>query len=855
MLEEHDIHVLGDLVVSGHLGLATAERLLDAVEQEAADPETDLHETFEEYIQKFQKERTLLEPTDETLVYGGGETADPSATGAAQTGEPASDIGPGGNLPGSERYSLEEKLGEGGAGVVWLAHDEVLQRTVALKVLASGVDDAAEQAHRFLFEAQTTGRLDHPGVIPVYDVGRLPDGRWFYTMQLIEERDFREVLHERDREDDRPDEEPAQPLPRLLKLFSRVCLTVAYAHDSGIIHRDLKPANILLGAYGEVYVVDWGLAILYDEEIAADYQTPETTRDGEMAGTPFYMSPEQIRGENSDLRPASDIFALGVILYRILTGRFPFQADSVTALLLKVETEQPPDPREVVDGRKVPDPLAEATLQAMAHDPDERMGARELADRVTDYLDGVKERKRRARRAEELLERARALHEAYLQTRESVANQRDKLEERLNALGPSDGLEVRKPLWERQHELDERAHEAEELYSKCVQATRESLELHETREAKRLLTDLYWYKFEEARQARDEAKALYFRSLVEEYDEGRYTDRLAGEGHLSIAAPGDVDCEVFRERAVGPIVELEGIDFDRSQQPVTVETGTYRIRPETPPRLIAERPVEVHGRQTSHVDIDLPDAPESADFCFVPADRYTVGGDDLAPKSLPETTLEIDGFLIRRYPVTVSEYCAFLNDLAERDFEAARARSPRSTDGSVYYLAIDEERGHFSVPEVDREGHPWEEEWPVVMINWNDARAFIEWAGERDGREYRMPTEIQWEVAARGVDRRVFPWGNGFDPTLCRMAESDYGRPMPTSVGSYPYDRSPFGVCDMAGLVIEWTRTPSNAGPDEYIQRGGSFNAPSNWCRAAARKNNQADRTHASFGFRYVLEL
>ncbi|MFB6373254.1 MAG: serine/threonine-protein kinase, partial [Bradymonadaceae bacterium] len=344
------------------------------------------------------------------------------------------------------------------------------------------------------------------------------------------------------------------------------------------MHRDLKPANILLGAYGEVYVVDWGLAKLYDQDIAPDAPVPEEQDDGEVAGTPYYMSPEQIRGENSQLGPGTDVFSLGVMLYRLLTGSFPFDADTVTALLLRVETEQAPDPCEVAEDREIPDPLAEAALEALSDDPEDRMSARELGERMTEYLEGIKEQRRRAERAEQLFDRARALHEAYLQTRQTVEQQRAELEEQLASLGPSDGLDIRRPIWEQQNRVDERAHEAEELYSKCVQATRESLELADNEPARRLLTDLYWYKYEEAREQRDEAKAVYFRSLVEEYDDGRYSDRFADQASLLIRLPTDADATLHREVSVGPLSELEQFDVNWSEMPTTVSTGTYRLR-------------------------------------------------------------------------------------------------------------------------------------------------------------------------------------------------------------------------------------------------------------------------------------
>jgi serine/threonine-protein kinase len=877
MLTSEDIEKLGDLVINGHLTLSAARRLLDAAEERAEERpagEPSLVDTFEQHLEEFQKDQTIAEPIGQTIQLG--ETSDPlgdaatihpgelnpihapDSEAADSADEPTSmEVGVGHQLPGSRRYSLEEKLGEGGAGTVWLARDHFLERNVALKVLSGDLNEADEQAKRFLFEAQTTGRLDHPGVIPVYDVGTLPDDRWFYTMQLIDERDFEEVLQQRE-----TDSEVAEdyPLPRLLKIFSRVCLIIAYAHDSGVLHRDLKPANIMLGAYGEVYVVDWGLARYFTDEADAQQtdegpDAPEDAEEGEVVGTPYYMAPEQIRGENAGMGPKTDVYALGVILYRLLTGQVPFDAPTIMSLLLKVETEDPPDPYEVAPDREIPEPLAEAALEAMSHEAGDRMSAQQLADRVTEYLDGVKEKRRRAERADELLDRARALHQAYVQARKSVEGRRRALEERMASLNPEDGLEARKPLWEKEGRIDEAAHEAEELYSKSVQAARESLESFPTSGASRLLADLYWYKYAEACEDRDEAKELYFRSLVEEYDDGRYADRLADTGELALRVPSDRETHLYRSRPVGPLLELEEVEGDWSGQPFEVPTGSYRVTVDYGEAMVVETPVEVDSHQCSLVEVSAPSPPVDGEFCFIPGGRYTVGGDSLAPKSLPEQTVELEPFLMRQYPVTLEEYCEFLNDIAQEDFELAKSHSPRTPDGSVYYLDIDPEARHFGVPAVDKDGHAWDPQWPVTMVNLYDARAYTKWRSRRDGVDYRLPSEHQWEVAARGVDRRIFPWGNGFDPTLCHMAESTAGRPMPCPVGSYPYDRSPFGVCDMAGLVIEWTRTRSESGGLQFIQRGGSYGSPSNWCRAAARKNNEADMNFASFGFRFALDF
>ena len=141
------------------------------------------------------------------------------------------------------------------------------------------------------------------------------------------------------------------------------------------------------------------------------------------------------------------------------------------------------------------------------------------------------------------------------------------------------------------------------------------------------------------------------------------------------------------------------------------------------------------------------------------------------------------------------------------------------------------------------------------MLSWTDAQAYCAWLSARDGVTYRLPTEAEWEFAARGVDRRLFPWGNGFDPSLCRMASRPAGEPGPVAVGSHELDASPFGVLDMGGLVNEWTSTPDEGDAGNYMLRGGGFHSTEDWCRAAARKSLKAHWNGVQCGLRLVREL
>ena len=251
------------------------------------------------------------------------------------------------------RYRLLERVARGGMGVVYAAEDEKLERRVALKVLdVPGTD--GDLANRLMREARVLARLEHPGIVPVHDAGRLPDGRLFYAMKLVDGAPFSE-FH--------------APLADRLRLFLRICEAVAFAHARGVLHRDLKPTNIMVGPFGEVLVMDWGLAKILrsDLQIADRVADPEAkilekpkqpgaekdstkssviTGHGTVMGTPGYMSPEQARGEVEVLDARSDIFSLGALLRFLLTqktptGIAPRLDRSLEAICAKASAEKP----------------------------------------------------------------------------------------------------------------------------------------------------------------------------------------------------------------------------------------------------------------------------------------------------------------------------------------------------------------------------------------------------------------------------------------------------------------------------------------------------------------------------------
>jgi serine/threonine-protein kinase len=325
------------------------------------------------------------------------------------------------------RYQLLGEIARGGMGVVLKGRDPDLGRDLAFKVLKAELAGRPAAEQRFVEEAQVGGQLQHPGVVPVYDLGRFADGRPFFAMKLVKGRTLAEALAER--------ADPAADRGHFLHVFLQVCQTVAYAHSRGVIHRDLKPANVMVGSFGEVLVMDWGLAKVLprggvaDEDRATrasrERQRPEPreeptvihtarsgsgsdTAAGSVMGTPAYMSPEQAGGEIDKLDERADVYGLGAVLCVVLTGRPPYLAATAEATRLMAIRGELADAFARLDACGADAELVALCKRCLAADRDARpRHAGEVAGAVSAHLAGVEDR---ARRAE--LDRAAAAAEA-----------------------------------------------------------------------------------------------------------------------------------------------------------------------------------------------------------------------------------------------------------------------------------------------------------------------------------------------------------------------------------------------------------------------------------------------------------
>src|SRR5262245_50849736 len=298
------------------------------------------------------------------------------------------------------RYRVLGEIGRGGMGLVLRSHDPELGRDLALKVMRGDYAGHPDVVQRFHEEARVGGQLQHPGMVPVYELGRAEDGRPYFTMKLVKGDTLANQLKERT--------SPAQDRPRFLKIFEQVCQAVAYAHNKGVIHRDLKPSNVMVGAFGEVQVMDWGLAKVLNAAPASGEEQEQRgtagttvsvvkvsrsdsgsteTQEGDVLGTPAYMPPEQALGEINRVDQRADVFSLGAILCEILTGGPPYVGAERIAVQRQARRAELGDAMRRLDGCDADEEVVGLTRCCLSAEPDSRpRDAGEVVRAVEAYL-------------------------------------------------------------------------------------------------------------------------------------------------------------------------------------------------------------------------------------------------------------------------------------------------------------------------------------------------------------------------------------------------------------------------------------------------------------------------------------
>ena len=826
---------------------------------------------------------TLL---DEQLVLeapsrAGTAPARPATPAPAAPAPPAEGPVPPADSPWiTSRYADLGHLASGAMGEVRRVYDAHLDCVLAMKLTRPELAQRPHLLRRFEQEVRITAQLRHPSIVAVSDRGALADGRLWFTMQEVGGRTLEQVFAELHGPDGPGPEGPA--LQRVLDAFVQVCRAVAYAHSRGVVHRDLKPSNIMVGRFGEVMVMDWGVARGAQDGAGGprpgepadpgDVVGTHLTMNGQVVGTLSYMAPEQAQG--AAVGPWSDVYGLGSVLYELLTG--------VTPLRARGHKEGPPVPveRARAPGRPpVPPGLARLVGLALTPDPADRPTAEALADEVTAWLDGSRRREQALADVGQAAARVQDARGRW----EDAGRWRAAAARRLEAVGPLAPPDHKRPAWQLEAQAAAAEQQARDLEFDAERRLVNALALSPgLPEARRALAALVAARHARAESAGDAVHADYLLRRLAEHDDGAHAAYLRGEGRLTLhTAPAGALVEaaplieVDRRRVPGPATvlgrtPLREIPLSRGAWQLTVRRPGF-----APMRLLVQIERGAH-------EAFVPPPAEATDggcpeggvpYVFplirggalgpderqIPAGWYRAGGDPLALEGLPPRRLWVDGLLMQRSPVRMGHWERFVRDVARREGPAAaEALVPRSR----------------VLPPLRLDGPPLtglEADRPALNLGPAAVDAFLVWERARTGLPWRLPHELEWEKAARGVDARAFPWGDQFEPAYAWTALSSGGRgPLPVSVPLH--DLSPYGVEGMAGQARdlcangfaltgpppEVLRAPKGLSPWEdaglRMVRGGSYAAMPQLCRAAARFVRPAGEAASSAGLRLVRD-
>ncbi len=757
-------------------------------------------------------------------------------------------------------YHIIREIGRGGNAIVYLAHDEKLDRKVAFKMLyAFAYHPHRERiVERFRRGAQAAARLNHPNILPVYDFGEW-QGAFFIVMQYVEGKTLQQTLL--GASNAMHTGEPL-PLSQALHILKQVGAALAHARQHGVVHRDVKPSNILLDDEGHVYLTDFGLAHV---EGAAPI-----TQSGETLGTPHFMSPEQGQGLPADHR--SDIYSLGVVLFQMLTGQVPFDADTPAPVILKHMVDPLPSPRSI--NPNIPLAVETALQKALAKNPSERYQAvEEFVRDLERAVSGVK--------AEATGPTATTLVDLPPAAETPPRHE-------IPAQAPAGPVQLppvdRTAAWPG-YTSDTGPFPAETsddndrmrwLVVGLLVLGLVGLAVCTT-SAFFLLGGL-----DVLRRPTDTPVVV---QVIHTPTPTLALATLSPTPTL-LAPPPATPVPTATETPTMAATATATSTVPPTDTPTTEPTPTTPPSPTAPPPTPTITPTDtLTPAPTATPTIPPTDTPTAtpshtltatptltptatpttqpaapAGMVLIPAGDFiqgsldseidaailmcdnAYGGSGKCPHArdwftdeTPRRTVYLDAFYIDKWEVTNKKFAAFVADSgyvtdAEKKGEAQTWRT-LNTAGRQNY--------------------------PVVWMSWNDANAYCQWAGKR------LPTEAEWEKAARGTEGYIWPWGSNWESG--RSNTSDGGAGSLVAVGSYPTGASPDGVMDMAGNTWEWvadwydpwwySKSPlkNPPGPPSGVSRvlrGGGFNNPPWEVRTAHRHSGGPDGYAPDHSFR-----
>ena len=764
-------------------------------------------------------------------------------------------VGGGGGELVAGRYRKISILGKGGLGEVMACDDMVLQRTVAVKAGHQTGDVDPYSAKMILArEARIISCLEHPNIIPIYDAGVDPHRGPFYVMRQVTETSLEMILHQRKMGEGNPHD---YTLNRMLRYFLQVCNAVDYAHHRGVIHCDIKPANILLGDYGEVLLVDWGLAQSRNHPL------------GVRGGTLGYMAPEQMDPTVRDLDWRTDVFALGAIIYEILCGVPAFEEARRSDI-----TQVSRDPFNVYrrplapsarDSRlEIPKEVEETCMKAISVERDSRLETvRELADAIEEWIEGSKQKERQRIEADKSADAGDELAERY---HEFVESRPEKLTvcRALRAdVVPWASPEDKQDLWDAEDIIKVTDALQVRTFHSAVSAYERALDAvpGHTR-SRRGLARLYWSEVQRARQRGDALDQIAYEQLLREVDDGTFVRELQRDGTLQLQIGENVGRVVLAK-----LVEHERRLVEGQSEPIAESSFARRSLPAGRYVVTASLgdgpstvswPVSIEPGALCRIEVALPEVCTVADTeVVIPAGPARIGGDKFSTESDELVVVDLPTFVMQRHPVTFREWFMFIDDMRRGDPSIVDTLMPRTSPAKLVWELRDD--AWQVTTEQPLLGDLDPQTLPLFGVSAESAELYAKWLSEKDGKRWRLPTENEWEKAGRGTDGRVYPWGDHFDATFCKMRDSRPGPPTLEPVGVFQWDDSPYGVRDLAGGVADWCipdpRRTAPREPREVVSRGGAWCDWAIDCRLTSRRRSLATEHSVRVGVRLARDL
>jgi formylglycine-generating enzyme required for sulfatase activity len=746
------------------------------------------------------------------------------------------------------RYQLERRLGQGGMGVVFQARHIFLKTSHAIKVILPDlVGNDPMLVTRFRQEALAAAAIRHQNIIAVTDFGVVRGTMPFLVMEFVNGQSLQDILAE----------EKVMPAERALEFACAMGAGVSAAHRQNIVHRDLKPLNIMTQKGQPISeglkILDFGLAKIKSGELLGSFVQAKTSG---LMGSPFYMAPEQWSDDEPDAR--ADVYSLGIILYQMLSGDVPFKGSSIPSIMKKHLTQPPPtfksagvnvSPRlEAVVRHALEKEISARTpsvdefirelkeavaaggvtvgAETVSSAPDETMYAPAPTTAATPQQTGAQLAGTVSSSALGTEEQAKiaATREAY----EREQKEKEQVAREMLAREAEDRRKAEEEKERNRQEQEERLRREKEEREERERQQREQMERVE-RQAKELEERLARLATSmppapPAAVANVESAQVHPGITSQPVGANSFPGgNVAATLYDSVPPPPTVPAAVKPKRnsllVIGGIVVLVFL--------IAGAVGGYLLL--KPKRVVTEGP----GPTPTPIASPAPGDAIKPDLVEIPGGTFQMGRNDGPPQERPIHPVTVQKFFMDRTEVTNAEYAEFVRDT---NYEAP-------SDW------------------INKKPLSGQERWPVGNVSAKDAQAFAAWRSKRDGVTYRLPTEEEWEFAARdGGAYKSFPWGDNFEE---RRAVVKGVSPRP--VGSYPEGKNRWGVLDLIGNVSEWTSSKASvysglqipeANKDWIILRGGSYASDPNDSQipisATYRDWFNPTLRHPTFGFRLV---